>query len=266
MTLWYVEVNTVDTKPTSLILIHTQILNPKWNAYLTDVLVPRIQKEMAITTTFKASLYKLLLYKSGSFFKPHRDTEKEERMFGTLVIQLPSRFNGGQLVVEHDKKTKTIDFSSNVEAGNEFGTFFSSFYCDCKHEILPVSGGTRMCLVYNLVMDVVDGTSSIVPTAPVLRDIDVQLANICDEWKKANAPTKIVYGLSHKYTERSISLESLKSTDKVVAEALVKLSEERSLAGKWISSNTNINHDTTIEIVSFFAFSILGYTRKNVGR
>lgn len=207
-------------------------MNPKWNVYLNSVLVPRIRKEMAITTSFEASLYKLLLYKSGSFFKPHRDTEKEERMFATLVIQLPSRFNGGQLVIEHDKKTKTIDFGSNVEAGNEFVTFFSSFYCDCKHEILPVTDGIRVCLVYNLVMDETSVTN--VPTAPYSSDIETQMASMCDEWRKfPNAsPAKIVYGLSHKYTERSISFDSLKSTDKIVANAFVKLSKELSLAGR----------------------------------
>ena len=36
------------------------------------------------------SLYKLLLYEPGSFFLPHRDTEKGDRMFATLVIVLPS--------------------------------------------------------------------------------------------------------------------------------------------------------------------------------
>lgn len=209
-------------------------MNPKWNAYVNDILVARIRQEMAITTTFKASLYKLLLYKSGSFFKPHRDTEKEEGMFATLVVQLPSRFDGGQLVIEHDNKTKTIDFNSNIEPGNMYTTFFSTFYCDCKHEILPVTDGIRVCLVYNLVMSESD-TSVELPTAPMVSDIEMQMESVCDEWRKTNRPFKIVYGLSHKYSERSLSFKNLKSTDKSVANALVKFSKDHSLVGKWIS-------------------------------
>lgn len=209
-------------------------MNPKWDSYLSDVLVPRIAKEMNIKTPFKVSLYKLLLYKSGSFFKPHRDTEKEERMFATLVVQLPSRFNGGQLVIEHGNKTKRIDFSSSVECGNEFATFFSTFYCDCKHEILPVSDGIRVCLVYNLVMNGTDGTSAMVPAAPIQCDFKDQFASICEDWRKANSPNKVVYGLSHKYTEKSIFFQSLKSTDQTVADVLVKFSKDYSLAGKCI--------------------------------
>jgi hypothetical protein len=33
----------------------------------------------------KSQLYKLLVYGPGGHFKPHRDTEKEAGMFGTLV-------------------------------------------------------------------------------------------------------------------------------------------------------------------------------------
>ncbi len=62
---------------------------------------------LALTTppspgTVKATCYKLLLYEEGDFFLPHRDTEKEQGMFGTLVLQLPSSYTGGALVVRHE--------------------------------------------------------------------------------------------------------------------------------------------------------------------
>jgi hypothetical protein len=41
----------------------------------------------------------MLLYKQGGHFKKHRDTEKEKGMFGTLIIQLPSIYTGGELMV-----------------------------------------------------------------------------------------------------------------------------------------------------------------------
>jgi hypothetical protein len=54
--------------------------------------------------TVKAIPYKLLLYEAGDFFLPHRDTEKEPGMFATLVLQLPSTYTGGALVVRHGGK------------------------------------------------------------------------------------------------------------------------------------------------------------------
>jgi hypothetical protein len=58
-----------------------------------------------------ANLYKLLLYETGGHFTPHKDTEKEEGMFGTLVIQLPSYFTGGDLSVWHNGEVKTFDLA-----------------------------------------------------------------------------------------------------------------------------------------------------------
>ena len=37
----------------------------------------------------KAELYKLLIYQTGGFFVPHRDTEKSDGMIATLTISLP---------------------------------------------------------------------------------------------------------------------------------------------------------------------------------
>ena len=37
----------------------------------------------------------------------HRDTEKCDGMFGTLIIQLPSNYEGGQLIVHHQGKCVT---------------------------------------------------------------------------------------------------------------------------------------------------------------
>eukprot|EP00172_Hildenbrandia_rubra_P000645 Plantae.Rhodophyta-Hildenbrandia_rubra.ctg13508.p2 GENE.Plantae.Rhodophyta-Hildenbrandia_rubra.ctg13508~~Plantae.Rhodophyta-Hildenbrandia_rubra.ctg13508.p2 ORF type:complete len:191 (+),score=39.20 Plantae.Rhodophyta-Hildenbrandia_rubra.ctg13508:439-1011(+) len=56
----------------------------------------------------KPVLYKVLLYEKGGFFKAHRDTEKGERMFATLVVQLPSEFEGGELVVTHEGEKRTL--------------------------------------------------------------------------------------------------------------------------------------------------------------
>ncbi|KAL4251209.1 hypothetical protein ABKN59_006301 [Abortiporus biennis] len=49
-----------------------------------------------------AELYKLNVYGPGSFFKPHKDTPRGENMFGSLVIILPTTYEGGELGVHLD--------------------------------------------------------------------------------------------------------------------------------------------------------------------
>src|SRR5207249_5889343 len=93
-----------------------------------------------------ADLYKLLVYDKGSFFKPHRDTEKADGMFGTLIVILPSQHEGGELLLRHAGREVTVDLS-----GGDVSEFaFAAFYADCEHEIRPISNGNRVCLVYNL--------------------------------------------------------------------------------------------------------------------
>jgi len=69
-------------------------------------------------------------------------------MFGSLVIQLPSDFEGGQLNVHHRGKQVTFDFSSTVGSTD---IHYAAFYDDCQHELCKVTKGYRLCLVYNLV-------------------------------------------------------------------------------------------------------------------
>lgn len=173
---------------------------------------------MSINTSFNLSLYKLLLYQKGSFFKKHRDSEKEDGMFATLVIQLPSKYKGGELIVSHDGNIKTIDFSSKDAEANEFSTFYSVFYCDCEHEILPVTEGIRLCLIYNMIA----GDKKSIPIAPKSNTIELELKALFNKWK---VPGKIIYALKHQYTQKSLSFDSLKTSDEAIANILKNLSE-----------------------------------------
>ncbi len=99
-------------------------------------IVAAAKREFGIHQKVSATLYKLLVYEKGSFFAPHRDSEKASGMFATMVVCLPSRHEGGTLVVRHDGQTKKIDFGGEHA---EFQLQYAAFYADCQHEITPVS-------------------------------------------------------------------------------------------------------------------------------
>jgi len=138
-------------------------------------------------------------------------------MFATLVIQLPSNYTGGQLVVHHDGAKVTNDFSGQE---NQFTYFYSAFYCDCDHEILPLITGVRACLIYNLCLT---GKSKI-PNAPKLSAHRAEFEALLDNWKTAvvhedaddKAPAKIIYVLAHQYSNDSLDWENLKGSDKAL--------------------------------------------------
>jgi predicted 2-oxoglutarate/Fe(II)-dependent dioxygenase YbiX len=120
--------------------------NREWEAHVAAI-VDAVKEDFGIAQKVKPELYKLLVYEKGSFFAPHRDTEKMARMFGTLVVCLPSRHEGGELIVRHDGQTETIDFSKKE---SQFKTQYAAFYADCEHEIKPITSGYRVCLVYKV--------------------------------------------------------------------------------------------------------------------
>ncbi|CAB9518765.1 expressed unknown protein [Seminavis robusta] len=67
--------------------------HPCWNTSLRKLVDTAATSLGVAPSLVQPHLYKLLLYETGGFFKKHRDTEKEDGMFATLVIQLPSVFH-----------------------------------------------------------------------------------------------------------------------------------------------------------------------------
>lgn len=190
-----------------------------WNGFLNNV-VERIKPDLGIEDyDITASPYKMLIYGKGDFFLPHKDSEKEKGMFGTLVIVLPSNHNGGELTVRFDGKQKHLDFAG--DAGN-FKMPYAAFYADCEHEIRPVTSGYRVCLVYNLVQQRAADNLK-------LKSLKGQVAKLADLLQDARydpaRPTKIIL-LGHQYTPENFSVQTLKLNDRSKAEALLRAADK----------------------------------------
>lgn len=117
-----------------------------WERTLETILA-RVADGLGVSEPVAVELYKLLVYDRGSFFVSHRDTEKAPGMFATLVIVLPSISAGGDLVVRHRGREARLD----LRCPEPSEAAFAAFYADCAHEVLPVTEGCRLTLVYNLV-------------------------------------------------------------------------------------------------------------------
>ncbi len=167
--------------------------------------------------TVSAEFYKMLVYDQNAFFAMHRDTEKADGMFGTLVVVLPSAHRGGELVIRHDGREAMVD----VSAAEMSELAFVAFYADCQHEVRPIVEGNRVCLVYNLVQvrRPKAGRSSL--SAP-LYDAEVAAAAqfITEAMGAPHAPAKIVWLLEHQYSPDSLSFSGLKNADAARAKVL----------------------------------------------
>ena len=171
----------------------------------------------------RAELHNMLVYAPGQFFVPHRDSEKVDDMVGTLVVTLPSSFQGGAIVVEHQGERA-------VYRALKSGLSFIAFYADCRHEVRPVRAGHRIVLTYNLIL-----TDD--PRVPAeRRQVAVKGSNVLAEqlrehfktplpqhkWIKTprEPPRRLVYLLDHQYTERGLGWRRLKGQDHARVAAL----------------------------------------------
>ncbi|KAJ2904300.1 hypothetical protein MKZ38_008359 [Zalerion maritima] len=97
-----------------------------------------------------AELYKLNVYSEPSgMFKPHVDTPRGKTHFGSLVVVLPTEFQGGQLRLAHKGKER-VYLDRPPPIGLSPPIRWVAFYSDCEHEVLPVVAGHRVTLTYKL--------------------------------------------------------------------------------------------------------------------
>jgi 2OG-Fe(II) oxygenase superfamily len=193
------------------------LANTAWDAFV-DGIVDTARKEFGIRKKVQHELYKLLIYEKGSFFAPHRDTEKIAGMFATLVVCLPARHEGGTLLVTHDGETKQIDFGG---AAAEFHVQYAAFYADCRHEIAPVTSGYRVCLVYNLAIP----RQKTQPAPPVNSQAVAEVAKLLPPLFAAGARDKIAIPFKHHYTEAALDPRELKGADSARLAVLVQAAE-----------------------------------------
>jgi hypothetical protein len=101
---------------------------------------------------------------SGPFgmFRKHVDTPRSTSQIGSLVICLPSPFDGGNLMVRHHGQEVDFDWSESSSSAIQW----AAFYSDCEHEIKRVTKGHRITLTYNLYITESVG-STLLPNAVV---------------------------------------------------------------------------------------------------
>ena len=174
-----------------------------------------------------AELYKLLVYDTGGFFLAHRDTEKAGGMFGTLVVVLPAAHRGGELVIRHAGRETVVDMS-----GAEVSEVrFAAFYADCEHEVRPITEGSRVCLVYNLIQQSGAKNRKGALHAPdYVKETAAVAALLQKNLSGAGAPAKIAWLLEHHYSPDGLSFAGLKSADAARVKVLAQAAERAGCA------------------------------------
>lgn len=203
-----------------------QLTNPKWEPFVAEI-VSEVQQKLGLEDRkLDAHLYKLLVYEKGSFFLPHRDGEKLDRMVATLVIGLPSVCEGGELIVSHDGRQQEIAMAG-AASGHELS--YAAFYADCQHEVRPLRSGYRLCLTYNVTLTQSRSKRGVV--APSYGADATAIAELLTDWRASTNTTgadarRLAITLEHRYTQEGLSVDKLKGIDRARAEVLFESAEQ----------------------------------------
>ena len=89
----------------------------------------------------------------GSFFKAHVDTPRSTRMFGSLVVFLPTSYEGGTLVMRKNGEEWSFDAAKALAKCESPHIAYVALYSDVEHEVSMVTSGHRVTVTYNLYFD-----------------------------------------------------------------------------------------------------------------
>jgi hypothetical protein len=165
-------------------------------------------------------------------------------MFGTLVVCLPSKHEGGDVIASH--KGEHLKFSTAKTS--EFGFSYAAWYSDVRHEVKPVTSGYRLVITYNLIhrpsAALLEGRDSIsarllsllepwaalssklYPPSKDYKDIPRWPSDPEEQTDAEECPSWLLYELHHRYSNAELSFARLKGRDQVQVTELRKACEK----------------------------------------
>ncbi|KAJ3037852.1 hypothetical protein HDV00_001267 [Rhizophlyctis rosea] len=147
---------------------------------------------------------------NGQHFSPHKDSEKSTGMFASLIITLPSQFDGGELI-------KSL-----------LHTQWVSFYCDVEHEVRPVTEGYRLALTYNVIYTGRGLPPRITNDAHLIQRLRSCFDRLVGDSEIVG--TKLAYVLDHEYTESGLGFSGLKNKDAAIVSLLKRAANPSNFA------------------------------------
>jgi len=149
-------------------------------------------------------------------------------MFASLIIVLPSKFEGGQVHVSHGNVNDVFDISPS----SEFTTSALAWYTDVTHQVKPVTSGYRLAVSYNLV-----NTSPAIPSPhlPDMHSAVEAVEAIFRKWRKGGynpggSSDIIAYILDHKYSQASLEFAALKGKDATLISNIRGVAEKQGVS------------------------------------
>ncbi len=148
-----------------------KIDNPQWDDSIGELLTT-VGYKLGVNPSYLSARPKKLMYmEQGGCINRRSDDEEDDHVLGSLIIQLPSKFTGGELTIfnsamEEDKDDESFKFALGAGKGATYSCHFACHFSDCEYELDEVESGSRLLLFYSLRYKEVDA----LPTAGLIKE------------------------------------------------------------------------------------------------
>jgi hypothetical protein len=154
---------------------------------------------------------KLNVYHKGGHFKAHVDTPAAG-VLGSLVVVLPNKFTGGELVVRHGGQ----DIIAHAPAADK-STCFAAFFASCEHEVRPVTSGTRVSLAFKIMAGQNHCVAALAPTEKARIDAFLDQLHVVGQSDTADGVVGVL--LTHEYSLGACQRGALVGIDRALFDA-----------------------------------------------
>ena len=146
-------------------------------------------------------------------------------MFASLIVVLPSKFEGGQVHVSHGNNKDVFD----VSPSSAFATSALAWYTDVIHQVKPITSGYRLALSYNLI----NPSPGIPPPhLPDMHSAVSEVEAIFRKWRAGGYANSdyIAYLLDHQYSKAGLVSAALKGRDATLVSNIRRAAENQGVS------------------------------------
>jgi hypothetical protein len=219
-----------------------ELKNPLWQTGM-DKLSMTVAGRLGYKgVPMQCKLYKLLVYGECGHFVKHQDTEKEDGMVATMVLQLPSVHQGGELVVYRGGEVKYRHDFGKKEGTAAYLPHYAVHYADAEHALETVTKGYRLVLIYSIC---VPSNMHGLERNPD-KSMSEELAGAISSRGAEDKSFALL--LAHEYTEKSISglgSRARKGIDRARVDALLEANKCADPDKKLLFFFADLKHDAS---------------------
>ena len=199
-----------------------KIQNPQWGKSLGELL-RTVAFKLGVNPRHLSALPKTLtLMEQGGYIgRIWDDDDEDDNVIGSLFIQLPSKFTGGELTIynslEEDRDEESFKFTLGAGEEATYSCHFVCHFSDCDYEMAKLHTGSRLLLCYSLRYKEADP----LPTAGLIREKTSLIA--CSLKGLPPADRIVVVPLKERYPDHSLAnsgINTLNIEHRQKAEAL----------------------------------------------